>query len=37
MMSPLSLAKFLTPVTLEFDLVVIDEASQMKPEDALGG
>ncbi len=37
MMSPLSLAKFLTPAKLEFDLVVIDEASQMKPEDALGG
>jgi RecA/RadA recombinase len=37
MMSSLSLAKFLTPAKLEFDLVVIDEASQMKPEDALGG
>jgi superfamily I DNA and/or RNA helicase len=33
----LSLAKFLAPGKLEFDLVVIDEASQMKPEDALGG
>ena len=36
MMSPLSLAKFL-PRTMTFDLLVIDEASQMKPEDALGG
>jgi len=37
MMSPLSLAKFADPRALEFDLLVIDEASQMKPEDALGG
>jgi very-short-patch-repair endonuclease len=37
MMSPLSLAKFLTPGKLAFDLIVIDEASQMQPEDALGG
>ena len=37
MMSPLSLAKFLTPGNLAFDLIVIDEASQMQPEDALGG
>lgn len=36
MMSPLSLAKFLPPETLEFDVLVIDEASQMRPEDALG-
>ena len=36
MMSPLSLAKFTSPGKLEFDLVVIDEASQMRPEDALG-
>ncbi|MDR3372153.1 MAG: AAA domain-containing protein, partial [Ancalomicrobiaceae bacterium] len=37
MMSPLSLAKFVAPDGPEFDLVVIDEASQMRPEDALGG
>ena len=37
MMSPLSLAKFVAPGNLEFDLLVIDEASQMRPEDALGG
>lgn len=36
MMSPLSLAKYLEPGGLEFDLLVIDEASQMRPEDALG-
>ena len=37
MMSPLSLAKFVAAGNLEFDLLVIDEASQMRPEDALGG
>ncbi|HEY2476628.1 MAG TPA: DUF4011 domain-containing protein, partial [Candidatus Cybelea sp.] len=36
MMSPLSVAQYLPPGSIEFDLVVIDEASQMKPEDALG-
>lgn len=36
MMSPLSVAQYIAPGTIEFDLVVIDEASQMKPEDALG-
>ena len=36
MMSPLSLAKFLTPDSEPFDLLIIDEASQMRPEDALG-
>ncbi|MGD9738138.1 MAG: DUF4011 domain-containing protein [Bauldia sp.] len=36
MMSPLSLAKFLPPGEFKFDLLVIDEASQMRPEDALG-
>jgi very-short-patch-repair endonuclease len=35
MMSPLSVSKFL-PRYMEFDVVVIDEASQMRPEDALG-
>ena len=37
MMSPLSVAQYLKPGQCEFDLVVIDEASQMKPEDAIGG
>lgn len=37
MMSPLSLAKFIPPGSMRFDIVVIDEASQMRPEDALGG
>jgi len=37
MMSPLSLAKFLPRTGMTFDVLVIDEASQMKPEDALGG
>ncbi|MGA8495439.1 MAG: AAA domain-containing protein, partial [Xanthobacteraceae bacterium] len=37
MMSPLSLAKFLPIGAMKFDLVVIDEASQMRPEDSLGG
>ena len=37
MMSPLSLAKFVEAGSLEFDLLVVDEASQMRPEDALGG
>ncbi len=37
MMSPLSLAKYLPAGSLNFDMVVIDEASQMRPEDALGG
>lgn len=36
MMSPLSIAQYLTPGSVEFDLVVMDEASQIKPEDALG-
>lgn len=36
MMSPLSIAQFLQPGILEFDLLVIDEASQVQPVDALG-
>jgi very-short-patch-repair endonuclease len=36
MMSPLSVAQFLKSNGLRFDLVVIDEASQMRPEEALG-
>lgn len=36
MMSPISVAQFLPLGAVEFDLVVIDEASQVRPEDALG-
>ena len=36
MMSPLSIAQFLSPGALEFDLLVMDEASQIQPIDALG-
>ena len=35
MMSPLTVAQFLSPNT-EFDLVIMDEASQLRPEDAIG-
>lgn len=37
LMSPLTVAQYLEPGKFKFDLVVIDEASQMRPEDALGG
>lgn len=36
LMSPVSVAQFLPPSTVTFDLLVIDEASQIRPEDALG-
>jgi very-short-patch-repair endonuclease len=36
MMSPLSVAQYLPPGQVEFDLLIIDEASQIRPEDALG-
>jgi very-short-patch-repair endonuclease len=36
MMSPLSIAQFLEPGAVGFDLLVIDEASQVQPVDALG-
>ena len=36
MMSPLSVAQYLVPGAVEFDLLVIDEASQVEPVDALG-
>ena len=36
MMSPLSVAQFLPPGALAFDLLVVDEASQVEPVDALG-
>jgi very-short-patch-repair endonuclease len=36
MMGPLSVAQYIAAGQLKFDLVVMDEASQLKPEDALG-
>ncbi|GAB0057353.1 hypothetical protein SIID45300_01680 [Candidatus Magnetaquicoccaceae bacterium FCR-1] len=36
LMSPISVAQFLPVGSLEFDMLVIDEASQVRPEDALG-
>lgn len=36
LMSPVSVAQFLPPGELRFDLLVIDEASQIRPEDAFG-
>ena len=36
MMGPLSVAQYIAPGTLKFDLVIMDEASQMRPEDAIG-
>src|SRR5262249_34369243 len=36
LMSPLSIAQFLPPGRFEFDVLVIDEASQVSPEQALG-
>ena len=35
MMSPMAVAKYLPPDALSFDIVVMDEASQVKPEFAL--
>jgi very-short-patch-repair endonuclease len=36
MMSPQSISQYLPPGRMVFDLVVMDEASQIRPEDALG-
>ena len=36
MMSPMSIANYLPPGAMKFDLVIFDEASQVKPVDALG-
>ena len=36
MMSPLSIANYLAQDSVKFDLVVFDEASQVRPVDALG-
>lgn len=36
MMSPLSVAQYLPPKELKFDVLLVDEASQLRPEEALG-
>ena len=36
MMSPLAVAQYLPKSEMRFDLTIIDEASQMPPEDAIG-
>ncbi|MCY3630125.1 MAG: DUF3320 domain-containing protein [Bacteroidota bacterium] len=36
LMSPLSVAQYLDPGGLKFDLLIIDEASQVRPADAIG-
>lgn len=36
MMSPFTVAMFLPPGSVEFDMVVFDEASQVKPVDGIG-
>ncbi|WP_165793869.1 DUF4011 domain-containing protein [Hyphococcus luteus] len=36
MMSPLAVAQYLPAGEVSFDLCIIDEASQMRPEDAIG-
>ena len=36
LMSPLSVSQFLDPTRIKFDLVIFDEASQIRTEDAVG-
>jgi superfamily I DNA and/or RNA helicase/KaiC/GvpD/RAD55 family RecA-like ATPase len=36
MMSPLSVSQYLPPNQVEFDVLIVDEASQLRPEEALG-
>lgn len=36
LMSPISVAQYLPPGRVSFDLVLIDEASQVRPEDSIG-
>ncbi len=36
MMSPMSVAQYLQPGKMHFDLLIMDEASQIRPEEALG-
>ena len=36
MMSPMSVAQYIDPQEMQFDLVIFDEASQIKPEHSVG-
>ena len=36
MMSPMSVAQYLQPGAIDFDVVIFDEASQVRPQDGLG-
>jgi hypothetical protein len=36
MMGPLSVAQYIPPHRAKFDILIMDEASQVKPEDAIG-
>lgn len=36
LMSPLSIAQYLDPRSTRFDVIIFDEASQVRPEDAVG-
>ncbi|MDE1892571.1 MAG: DUF4011 domain-containing protein [Betaproteobacteria bacterium] len=36
MMGPQAVAQYLAPGSIKFDLVIMDEASQLKPEEAIG-
>ncbi len=36
MMGPLSVAQYLVPGRLQFDMIIMDEASQIRPEEAIG-
>ncbi|MBD0864702.1 MAG: hypothetical protein GDA36_03375 [Rhodobacteraceae bacterium] len=36
LMSPISVAQYLPPGKVEFDILIIDEASQIRPEEAIG-
>jgi very-short-patch-repair endonuclease len=36
MMGPQAVAQYLTPGVIKFDLIIMDEASQLKPEEAIG-
>lgn len=36
MMSPLSVAQYIPPSNIKFDVLIVDEASQLRPEEALG-
>lgn len=36
MMGPMSVAQYLEPGKMQFDLIIMDEASQIKPEESVG-